>query len=114
MIESVKPMGRRLIVEIPKVEEKTKAGIILPGEHVKENQFAQAEGVVVSIGGDAFTPDMVSGLFQSLSDKPKPGDRVTFRSYAGSTFGIGDKMYRTLKDEDILMLMGADVKLKSI
>ena len=47
------PMGYHLLIAMPKVEEKTKGGVILPGDAKNREDIASIVGKVVSVGQDA-------------------------------------------------------------
>ena len=44
------PMGYHLLIAMPKVEEKTKGGVILPGDAKNREDIASIVGKVVSVG----------------------------------------------------------------
>ena len=76
-----KPIGYRLLVKIDAVEDKepdgvykTKGGIFLPEETIKQEQLAQVRGVVIAVGGDAFNDS---------KDKVRKDDIVLFQRYSG-------------------------------
>ena len=48
------PMGYHLLIAMPKVEEKTKGGVILPGDAKNREDIASIVGKVVSVGQDAY------------------------------------------------------------
>lgn len=71
-----RPIEYKIIVKMPSMEEKTTGGIILPSQVKDRMEFGQGKGILVAFGGKAFNdfPE---------ADKPKIGDKVSFRSYSG-------------------------------
>jgi co-chaperonin GroES (HSP10) len=73
------PVGYKILVAIPTVEEKTAGGVIRPDSLRKLEEVASIFGYVVAMGGDAY---------QDINKFPKGpwckiGDWVIFRSYSG-------------------------------
>ena len=78
------PAGYKILVAMPKVEEKTEGGIYRPDQLIALEQTASIFGCVVSLGPDAYadTAKYLNGPWC------KPGDWVVFRSYSGTRFRI--------------------------
>ena len=98
------PVGPRVLVEImPKGEVVSKHGIIL--STTEEQAFDVEEGVVVSMGEQAF-------VFSDVHSEPwvKIGETVRFKRYGGS-FKFDPKShknFRLIEDKDILMVVRED------
>lgn len=99
-----KPIGYRLIVKPEVVEEKTKSGIYIPDEAKDQNQWKQSRGTVVSMGALSFTTGKPgSDGYIVFPDRPKPGDTVHFREYAGYAWKTEEgERYVTLNDDDVM------------
>lgn len=90
------PIDTTLIVEIEKVEQKSKGGIQLPGEYIDKEQMSITEGVVVALGDFAF--------YEINEGKtPKMGDKVYFKRHSGIMHSDKEtgKEYRIIHDQDV-------------
>jgi len=113
----IHPLLDRVLVQPEEIEEETEGGIIIPGAVADLHQMAQATGVFVEAGPDAFVHSrvyverVVNGelcLDEVRTERwdpehtPRPGDRVLFAKYGGLTnVGIDGVEYRVLNDRDI-------------
>lgn len=92
-----KPCGNKILVQMPKVEEVSKGGIVIPHQKTERDSMAQMEGTLVAVGDCAW------------ADQPSPwaqvGDRVKFARYAGYLHQEGDVDYRVMHDLDIVMVL---------
>ena len=93
----ITPCGHSVLILPDVIEEKTESGIILgTSSHLDREEMAQTEGIVVSVGDNAWK-DQPGG-------KPwcKTGYRVIFAKYAGTMCeGTDEKTYRLLNDLDV-------------
>jgi len=91
------PAGYKILVAMPKVEEKTEGGIYRPDQLIALEQTASIFGCVVSLGPDAYadTAKYLNGPWC------KPGDWVVFRSYSGTRFRIDAQEYRLINDDTV-------------
>jgi chaperonin GroES len=90
----VAAIGFRVLVCPDEVEEKTKGGLMLPDEYRSKEAYAQARGVVVSVGANAF---------DEISDAPSAGTRVIFPKFEGTeVIGADGKIYRLIEDRFII------------
>lgn len=88
------PLGRRVTIKIPKLEEKTSGGIILPDELRSKEEMAQLDAELIAIGEFAFADLVV---------QPKVGDTVKISKYAGLIYkGSDEEEYRIAFDDDIV------------
>ncbi len=97
----IQPTEYKVLIRPIEVEEKTKGGIILPGETKDKEQFAQQEGILVAVSPVAFN-------FEAFPDgtKPKPGDRVLYAKYAGFTRKGKDGVdYKVVNDKDVAAIL---------
>lgn len=92
-----KPAGYRLLVALPKVQEKTKGDILKPESYIKLEEAASIVALVITVGPDAYadTAKFPNGPWC------KQGDWVMIRSYAGTRFLINDEEYRLINDDTI-------------
>lgn len=100
IVKEVKPLGHRVLIRPDFVEEKSKGGIILAQDTVKQEQGAQVIGTVLDIGSACWV-DINDGLPWC-----KVGDRVIFAKYSGmKIWNPVEGKYR----EDILIVNDTDI-----
>ncbi len=93
------PKGYKILVAIPKIEEKTKGGIIRPDQLRNDEGIASIFGYVVSMGADCYADKnkFPNGAWCAV------GDFVMFRSYSGTRFKVqtenGDQEFRLMNDD---------------
>jgi chaperonin GroES len=86
---SIKPLGERVLLEVPAVkEEKTQGGLYVP-ETVKEKPL---EAAVVAVG--------------SKVEDVKAGDKVIYSKFAGTEVKLDDKHYLIVEINDVLAIVG--------
>jgi chaperonin GroES len=85
----IKPIGDRILVKLEDVEEKTSGGIFIPQTAQEKTQT----GVVVAVGDDE---DVI---------KVKPGQRVMYDKYAGTTISVDAEDQLILRMSDILAVI---------
>ncbi len=93
----------KVFVKKDKVEETTSGGIIVPDDARNQEEWNVQTGVIVSCGELAFTDGRRGdGELHQWSVKPKVGDRVITKEFAGLRF-IGDdgEAYMVFTDKDI-------------
>ncbi len=85
---SVKPLGERVLLEVPEVkEEKTSSGLFVP-DTVKEKPL---EATVVAVGAKV--------------EDVKAGDKVIYAKFAGTEIKIDKKDYLLMEVNDILAVV---------
>ena len=82
---SFKPLGNRVLVQIPEEKSKTDSGIFLPETAAKE---APTQAVVVAIS------DEVKSI--------KLNDIVVYAKFSGTELNIDGIEYLVLEDKDVL------------
>lgn len=100
VVKKVIPLGHRVLVKPDFVEEKSKGGIILAQDTVKQEQGAQVIGTVLDIGTTCW--------IDSGDGTPwcKIGDRVVFAKYSGmKIWNPVEGKYR----DDILIVNDLDI-----
>ncbi len=85
----VKPLSDRVLIKSEKMEEKTAGGIFIPQTAQEKTQT----GVVVEIGDDK---DMI---------KVKPGEKVMYDKYAGTSVTIDGEEHLLLHMSDVLAII---------
>jgi chaperonin GroES len=91
MVNQIKPLGDRVLVEPAPTEEKTSSGIIIPDTAKEKPQ----RGRVVAVGG-------------GKKDDPltvKTGDSVLFGKFSGTEFKFEGKDYLIMKESDIYAII---------
>ncbi len=102
----IKPTQYNVVVQPKAVEEKTAGGLFIPEEVKEKEQFAAASGVLVSVSPICFEFEG----WPADNPKPKPGDQVIYRKYAGvPQEGVDGNDYRIMKDEDIVAVIVTEV-----
>ena len=92
---NIKPLADRVVVKAIEAEEKTTAGIILPGSAQEKPQMAEV--VAVGPGGLVDGKEVVMTV--------KVGDRVITSKYAGTEVKCGDPEYNIVRQNDILAIV---------
>ncbi len=87
----IKPLGSRVVIKKFEAEEKTKSGIVLPGQAQEKPQMAE----VIAVGPG--TEDVKMEL--------KAGDKVIISKYSGTEVKVDGQEYTILKQEDILAVV---------
>jgi co-chaperonin GroES (HSP10) len=91
------PVGYRLLIALPEVENVTKGGIHIPDKLVDREKVASVVGLVVSMGDLCYkdTDKFPSGPWC------KEGDYVIFRSYSGTRLKVGAQEFRVINDDTV-------------
>ena len=92
-----KPAGYKMLVALPKIEEKTSGGIIKASSTIEKETNAANVGFVLSMGTDAYKDKekFPNGAWC------KEGDFVVMRSYSGTRMYIDGEEFRMLNDDAI-------------
>ena len=91
------PQGYKLLIAIPKLEEKTSGGVIIPDKLKGLEQTASIIGLVITMGKAAYNDA------DKFPDGPycKEGDFVIFRSYSGTRFKLRGEEFRLINDDTV-------------
>ena len=91
------PQGYKLLIAIPKLEEKTSGGVIIPDKLKGLEQTASIIGLVIAMGKAAYNDA------DKFPDGPycKEGDFVIFRSYSGTRFKLRGEEFRLINDDTV-------------
>jgi len=92
-----KPVGYRLLIALPNVEETFSGGILKAAKTLHEEYILSTIGVVLDMGEQAYTDK------DRFPTGPwcKAGDFVMFRANTGTRFKVGAQEYRLMNDDSI-------------
>jgi len=93
---NIKPLGDRVVIKRLEAEEKTKSGIVLPGNAKEQPQMAEI--VAAGPGG------IVDG--KEVTMEVNVGDEVIFSKYSGTEIKYDGVEYTILSQRDILAIVG--------
>jgi chaperonin GroES len=93
----VVPLGDKVVVKRLEADSATAGGIVLP-DSAQDHQ--QQQGRVLSVGDGQVTAAGVRSPFQV-----QEGDRVVFRSYAGTEVKVDGQELLILREDDILAVI---------
>ena len=94
----LKPLGKRLVIEVAPAEEKSLGGLILSSAA----QEKQETGTVLAVSKEVASAGEVA-----------VGDRVVFESYAGVTVKQDGQEYLVIELDHVLAVLGS-VDRKSV
>ena len=91
------PQGYKLLIAIPKLEEKTSGGVIIPDKLKGMEQTASIIGLVIAMGKAAYkdADKFPAGPYC------KEGDFGIFRSYSGTRFKLRGEEFRLINDDTV-------------
>lgn len=91
----IKPLGDKVLVKVPELDEKSPGGIIIPDQSRDKQEQAATQATVVEVGGAAFP--------EFNGQQPiQPGDVVCIARYAGQLYtGDDGSEYRIINEDDI-------------
>jgi chaperonin GroES len=91
MVNQIKPLGDRVLVEPAPTEERTSSGIIIPDTAKEKPQ----RGRVVAVGNGKKDEPLVV----------KTGDSILFGKFSGTEFKFEGKDYLIMKESDIYAII---------
>lgn len=91
------PCGYKILIGLPKIEEKYDSGIIKADAVIRQDEVASVIGFVIKMGPDCYkdAAKFPTGAFC------KEGDFVLLRSYSGTRFKIHGVEFRLVSDDTI-------------
>ncbi|MDD2190046.1 MAG: co-chaperone GroES [Eubacteriales bacterium] len=92
----IKPLGDRVVIKRLEAEEKTKSGIVLPGQAKEQPMMAE----IIAVGPGAVEDG------KTIPMDVKPGDVVIFSKYAGTEIKYEGEEYTIVSQRDILAIVG--------
>jgi len=92
-----KPVGYRLLIALPRIEETFESGIIKADKTIHAETVLSVVGAVIDMGEQAYADK------DRFSTGPwcKVGDYVLFRSNSGTRIKVHGQEYRLLNDDSI-------------
>lgn len=92
-----RPVGYRLLIALPKVEDTYESGIVKADRTRLEEQILSMMGAVIDMGEQAYSDQ------ERFPTGPwcKIGDFVMFRPNSGTRFKVNGREYRLLNDDSI-------------
>lgn len=92
-----KPVGYRLLIALPQIEDKYESGIIKADKTMHEERILSTIGLVVDMGEQAYNDET------RFPNGPwcKQGDYVMFRANTGTRFMFNRVEYRLMNDDSI-------------
>lgn len=124
------PSGNRVLIYQDQIEDKMKNELIeLLPDTIEANQSANASGVLVAVGPDAWS-HITEKVYRSIDgtmrlaevrkrgySEPfaKVGDRISFAKWAGQKYdGKDGKRYLVVNDEDVTCRIDDEVELTDL
>ncbi len=92
---NIKPLGERVVIKKLEAEEKTKSGIVLPGQAQEKPQIAE----VVAVGPGGY----VDG--KEVKMEVKVGDKVIFPKYSGTEVKHDGEEYTIIEQSKLLAVI---------
>ena len=99
--EEIRPLYDRVLIEIPKQDERTKGGILLPDEIREDRARRECRAVILAMGSVAFA-DLPE------DDRPEIGDIALIPRHAGRYYeheGKTDFGLRIVRADECLALV---------
>ena len=92
-----KPVGYRVLIALPNIEETFAGGIAKAAKTVHEEYILSTIGLVLDMGEQAYADK------DRFPTGPwcKQGDYVMFRANTGTRFKVGKQEYRLMNDDSI-------------
>ena len=93
-----KPVGYRLLVALPDIEDYYKGSSLLKTDTEKHREYIMSiMGIVIDMGDGAYSDK------ERFPEGPwcKPGDYVMFRMNTGTRFKVSGKEFRLMNDDSI-------------
>ena len=91
------PKGWKILIALPKVEEKTEEGIFKPEEVLQYETVGSVVGLVLKVGDLAYKDPKKfptgSWCF--------PGDYILMRSYSGTRISVRRQEFRLINDDTV-------------
>ena len=92
-----KPVGYRVLIALPTIEETYESGIVKADRTLNEERSLSATGILLDMGGEAYSDK------ERFPNGPwcKVGDFVMFRPNSGTRFKVNGQELRLLNDDSI-------------
>jgi len=102
------PSGYRILIVMPKVDEKTKGGVLLPTDMKNREDVASIIGKVVEVGSDAYPAN--DSKFE-YGPWCKAGDWVMLSKYSGHRFECDGAEMRIVNDDAVIAIVSDPTKI---
>jgi len=91
------PTGYKMLVGLPKIENKYESGILKADSIVRNDEVATVVGFIIKMGPDCYKDPakFPTGPYC------KEGDFVLLRSYSGTRFKLHDVEFRLINDDSV-------------
>lgn len=105
-----RPVGYRLLIAMPKIEETFESGIVKAGTTIHHESVMSMVGLVLDMGEQAYAD------VERFPTGPwcQVGDYVMFRSSTGTRFRVGDQEFRLMNDDSIEAVVTDHAAIKSV
>jgi co-chaperonin GroES (HSP10) len=93
-----KPVGYRVLVALPEIEDHYQGSSLLKTDAEKHREYIMSiMGIVIDMGEGAYTDK------ERFPEGPwcKPGDYVMFRMNTGTRFKVNGKEFRLMNDDSV-------------
>lgn len=100
----IRPVGYKILVQLKRVAEKTKGGIILAADTRDADQAVAVVGRIVALGGSAYR-DRITG--NRWVDYPwvEVGQFVRVPRFGGDRFVVEGVPFAVINDEDVIAVV---------
>ena len=91
------PTGYKVLIALPKPDEKTEGGIIKARESLQAEEVSSITGFVLKMGPDAYVDE------KRFPNGPycKEGDWIVMRAYSGTRFKLDGQEFRLISDDSV-------------
>jgi co-chaperonin GroES (HSP10) len=91
------PKGYKILIGLPKIEEKYESGILKADAVVRQDEVATVVGFVLKMGPDCYKDEV------KFPTGPycKEGDFVLMRTYSGTRFKVHGQEFRLINDDSV-------------
>jgi chaperonin GroES len=93
IMQKIRPLSDRIVVEPKEVELKSAGGIVIPDTADKDKPM---QGTVLAIGNGKY----IDGKLQPL--QVKVGDQILFGKYSGTNVKLSEKEFLVMREEDVM------------
>ena len=89
--------GWRILIALPKIDEKTEGGIVKPVEVLNYETIGSVVGLVLKVGDLAYKDEkkFPTGAWC------EPGDYILMRSYSGTRISVKGQEFRLINDDTV-------------
>ena len=91
------PRGWRILIALPKIDEKTEGGIVKPVEVLNYETIGSVVGLVLKVWDLAYKDEkkFPTGAWC------EPGDYILMRSYSGTRISVRGQEFRLINDDTV-------------